>query len=145
MILDVEIVLMGDSVYAAKLRHERLGLLKSIVESKSLTDAKNKINNNFKQAMWKAGLGDKHCPITFHFTAINLDKSQIGYADTPKELRQFHPDVINDARDKEDPKIWSLEEVIDDSGKPLYRAVKHDRPLMSKKEVQIELMAKMFK
>ena len=141
MILDIEIVSLGDNVYAAKLKHERLGLLKSIVEAKSYTDAKNKINLNMKQAMWKKGTSSRECPVHFHFIAKSLDNKHISIEDTPDNLKQYHPDYEN----KDDPKIWSLEEIIDEHGKISYRTVKHDHPLMSKMEVQEALMAKMFK
>ena len=145
MVIDVEIVDLGDKVYASKVKHERLGLLKSIVEAKSLSDAQRKINMNLKQVMWKKGISDKRAPITFHFKARSLNNTQIGFADTPKELRQYHPDVINEQREKEDPRIWSLEEVVDEHGKMSYRTIKHDKPLMNKVEIQQELMARMFK
>lgn len=138
MVIDVELVNLGDNVYAAKLKHDRLGLLKSIVEARSLSDAMNKINLNLKQTMWKKGVSSKACPISFHFIATNLHASQISINDTPDELKQYHPDNV-------DPKIWSLEEVVDEHGKVSYRTVKHDKPLMSKMEVQQELMARMFK
>ena len=145
MVIDIEIIDLGDKVYASKVKHERLGLLKSIVEAKSLSDAQRKINMNMKQVMWKKGISDKRSPVTFHFIAKSVNKNQIGFADTPAELRQYHPDVIEEARNKEDPRIWSLEEIVDEHGKTSYRTVKHDHPLMNKMEIQQELMARMFK
>lgn len=141
MILDVEIVSLGDNVYAAKVKHERLGLLKSIVEAKSYTEAKNKINLNLKQAMWKKGTSSRDCPVSFYFIAKALDNRQISLEDTPTNMKKFHPNF----EDSNDPKVWSLEEIVDEHGKVSYRTVKHDHPLMSKMEVQEALMAKMFK
>ena len=138
MIIDLEIVNLGDNVYASKLKHEKLGLLKSIVEAKSFSDAKNKINMNMKQVLWKKGISSKSSPISFHFIARDLNKAQISLDKTPDNLKHYHPDIA-------DPKIWSLEEIADEHGKVSYRTIKHERPLMSKMEVQEELMARMFK
>lgn len=144
MIYDVDLVCMGDNVYAAKFKHEKLGLLKSIVEAKSFTDAKVKINLNMKQSLWKKGLSSRDTPITFNFIAKDVNKSQIPFDKTPDELKQFHPDFIKAQQDKEDPRIWSLEEVKDSNGNSSWRTVKHDTPLLNKTEVQMELMKRMF-
>lgn len=145
MILDLNLVYMGDNVYAAKIKHEKLGLLKSIVEARSFGDAKNKINMNLKQSLWKKGVSSKDSPIHFHFNCINLDKQQISFENTPDEYKKFHPDYLKEKQDVEDPRIWSLEEVVDEAGHVSYRTVRHDTPLMNKMEVQEALMARMFK
>ena len=144
MILDVDMVCMGDNVYAAKIKHEKLGLLKSIVEANSFTDAKNKINLNMKQCLWKKGISNRDNPISFNFIAKDLNKNKISIENTPDELKKFHPDYINSQKDAEDPRIWSLEEVKDVNGKVFWRTIKHDAPLMNKTEIQMELMKKMF-
>lgn len=144
MIFDVEVVCMGDNVYAAKFKHEKLGLLKSIVEANSFSDAKTKINMNMKQCMWKKGVSNRNTPISFNFIAKELNKTQIPYDKTPDDLKQFHPDYIKAKQEQEDPRIWSLEEVKDSNGKSSWRTVKHDSPLMNKVEVQMELMKRMF-
>lgn len=140
MILDLDIICMGDGVYAAKLKHAKLGLLKSIVEANSLSDATNKINSNLKQILWKKGLSSHSSPITFNFIAKAIDNKTISLDATPNELKKYHPDSNNE----EDPRIWSLEEIVDEHGKSSWRTIKHDTPLMNKQELQTALLAKMF-
>ena len=145
MIYDINLICMGDNIYAAKFKHSEYGVIKTIVEAKTLKDAQTSINRNFKQTMWKNGISSRSCPTTFHFKTINVEKAKIPLKDTPDQYKQYHPDYIAQQQDKEDPRIYSLEEVVDSNGKSSWRTVKHDTPLMNKMEIQMALMEKMFK